>query len=188
MQAGGEFVLAYEEAFGVTFGDSRDKDGVISIALMAEAAAWCRKKGRTLLDLIDEMYVTCDLYVEGACEKNYAGASGKERMGVIMETLRANPPAAVDGVKVVRFDDVAGGTSTENGAPCPPVDLPPQNLLIFTLEDRSWIAVRPSGTEPKIKAYNGVVKATTTESLAADKTALAKRLEALNRAAGKMLE
>ena len=188
VQQGGEFVLAYEEAFGVTFGDSRDKDGVISIALMAEAAAWCKKRGMTLLDLIDRMYIDCDLYTEGACEKNYEGASGKERMGAIMEGLRTNQPAEINGSKVVRFDDVLAGRSLENGKPAQPLDLPSQNLMIFTLEDRSWIAVRPSGTEPKIKAYLGTITAVSADTLPGEKAAQEKKVKALEEAAKRMLE
>ena len=188
VQAGGEFILAYEEAFGVTFLDSRDKDGVISIALMAEAAAWCKENGRDLLDLIDEMYINCDLYTEGACEKNYEGASGKQKMGEIMEGLRANPPAEINGSKLVRFDDVLNGKSLENGAPCDPLDLPSQNLMIFTTEDKSWIAVRPSGTEPKIKAYLGTIKEVTADSLAEEKEIQKQKVADIQEAAKKMLE
>jgi len=188
VQAGGEFILAYEEAFGVTFFDSRDKDGVISIALMAEAAAWCRANGRTLLDLIDEMYLNCDLYTEGACEKFYEGASGKGRMGEIMERLRTDPPREINGTAVVRFDDVLDNRSVENGTPCAPLDLPSQDLMIFTMADRSWIAVRPSGTEPKIKAYLGTIQAVTEDSLAEQKEKQKQKIAAIQEAAAEMLE
>lgn len=67
----------------MTFGDSRDKDTVISIALMCEAAAFCKKQGRTLLDLIDDMYVDCDLYLESAAEQYYQGAQGAEQMDAL---------------------------------------------------------------------------------------------------------
>lgn len=188
VQDGGEFVLAFEEAFGVTFGDSRDKDGVTAIALISEAVAWYKQQGRTLLDLLDEIYLNCGLHLEGAAEKVYDGADGRERMNGVMDRLRRRPPETVNGSRVVRFDDILNGTSLLNGKQTAPVDLPAQNLLIFTLEDDSWIAVRPSGTEPKIKAYLGIVQLVSAADLQEQKKIQADKVQALEAAARQMLE
>ena len=187
VEDGKHFIFAYEEAFGVTFGESRDKDAVISIALMCEAAAYCKAGGRTLLDLIDEMYINCDLYMEGAAEKFYEGAQGAEQMNAIMKGIRQQPPTALNGIQVVAMDDVLTGKRYKNGVECGEVSLPKQNLLYFTLEDRSWLAIRPSGTEPKIKAYLGIIQPVTRDSLEQEKLARKDDLVALREAAVKLL-
>jgi phosphoglucomutase len=187
VQQGRDFILAYEEAFGVTFGESRDKDAVISIVLACEAAAFCKKQGRNLLDLIDEMYVHCDLHLEAAAERFYEGAQGAEQMNTIMKSIRENPPSQINGCPVKILSDVLTGTRFEKGVPSGTVSLPSQNLLYFILEDDSWLAIRPSGTEPKIKAYLGVIQSTTPDSLAADKQEQTKKLAALRQAAVQLL-
>ncbi len=184
---GKHFVLAYEEAFGVTFGDSRDKDAVISILLMSEAAAYCKQHGETLLHLMDRMYCDCGLYLEAAAEKNYEGAEGALQMDTIMKEIREHPPEAIQGSPVALMRDVLSGIEYKNGVACGRVDLPSQNLIYFVLEDRSWLAIRPSGTEPKIKAYLGVVQPTTSEGIAADRQTLSTKLAALREAAVNLL-
>jgi phosphomannomutase len=185
--AGGDFVLAFEEAFGVTFGDSRDKDGMTSILLLAEAAARSALRGKTLLDYLDEIFIQCGLHLEDAAEKFYEGVEGPARMAQVLGGLRQTPPAALAGVPVVAVRDVLNGVFQRAGVREPYTALPKQDLLTFYLEDGSWVSVRPSGTEPKVKAYVGVVVETSAKGLAEDRGRARARLESLKAQAAGLL-
>ena len=185
--AGGDFVLAFEEAFGVTFGDSRDKDGMTSILLLSEAAARSALRGKSLLDYLDEIYVECGLHLEDAAEKFYEGVEGPARMASVLGGLRKHCPARLAGVPVVAVRDVLEGVIRRDGRTEPFNELPRQDLLSFYLEDGSWVSVRPSGTEPKVKAYVGVVLQTSAKTLEADRALALGRLEGLKAAAAALL-
>lgn len=187
VQQGGDFVLAFEEAFGVTFGDSRDKDGVISVLLLAELASYCKIRGLTLLDWLDRLYQRHGLHLEDAAERFYEGVEGKPAMARVLSGLRAEPPAQLAGSRVVRVRDVLRGVVIEDGAETPVTHLPSQDLLTFYTEDGSWVSIRPSGTEPKVKAYVGVVLPCTPVDMKQKKAEARERLALLKREAESLL-
>nr|MCR5719034.1 phospho-sugar mutase [Lachnospiraceae bacterium] len=138
------YLFGYEESVGyAACEDIRDKDGISAGMLVAEAAAYYRKQGKTLFDVLNEIY---DKY--GYCneyEPNIVleGLEGKKRIERMMKAFRENIPETVAGLKVTKAIDYIDGYE----------DIPPQNAIRIYLEDDSWFAVRPSGTEPKIKFY-----------------------------------
>lgn len=144
-------VLAYEEAFGVTIGDSRDKDGIISNLLAAHIAA---DKG--FEHWLTEMYTECGYATEDAVEKEFPGAAGIDAMTNLIEQIREAPPKEFLGHPVSSARDFKTLKETRDGKEIPISHMPAQNLLYFTNKNGDWVAIRPSGTEPKVKAYLGV--------------------------------
>ena len=165
VKRGQNFLFAYEEAFGFTYSDARDKDGIISVLLLAELAADCKKNGRKVSDVLDEIYIRFGIHQEDAAEKFYEGLSGKDTMTKVLANLRNNPPHSIAGIDVVRVRDLLNSKTTTlvDGSVEPVIHLPKQDMLTFYLADNSWISLRPSGTEPKLKAYLGVRMATNKE-------------------------
>lgn len=155
---GQHFIFAYEEAFGFTYSDARDKDGILSVLLLAELAADCKARGKKVSDVLDEIYLKFGIHAEDAAEKFYEGLSGKETMANVLAGLRNNPPHAVAGIEVESVRDLLNLKTTKlsDGSVTPVIHLPKQDMLTFYLADGSWISLRPSGTEPKLKAYLGV--------------------------------
>ncbi len=148
---GARMVLAFEEAFGVTIGDSRDKDGIVSNLLAAHISA---DKG--FAHWLTAMYTECGYAAEDAVEKEFPGAAGIDAMNALIEALRQSPPKEFLGHAVISLRDFKRGIELRDGKEFPIADIPPQNLLYFTNANGDWIAIRPSGTEPKVKAYVGV--------------------------------
>lgn len=149
--AAARMVLAFEEAFGVTIGDSRDKDGIISCLL----AAHCAADGGVAYWLT-KMYETCGFAAEDAVEREFPGADGIAAMADLVEKLRLSPPAEMLGSKITTVRDFKRSIETRDGKQSPITDIPAQNLLYLINARGDWLAVRPSGTEPKVKAYVGV--------------------------------
>lgn len=146
---GGKFVFAFEESYGYLAGNFvRDKDGVSASALICEAAAFYKTKGMSLYDALLSLYDKYGYYREDLLSIVLKGREGAETIISIMENLRHNPPKTLGGVKVSEFRDYM----TYEGK----VSIPKDNVLYFLLEDDSWFAIRPSGTEPKIKIYIAV--------------------------------
>ncbi|MDX9724160.1 MAG: phospho-sugar mutase [Myxococcota bacterium] len=174
---GQRFVLAYEEAFGVTFGDSRDKDGLTAILLFAEMAALAKLQGRSMLQGIDALHLRFGIHLEAGAERFYEGVAGKQVMRELLARLREQPPAQLAGVELSSVRDLLSGQAS----------LPPQDMLTFYLRDGAWVSIRPSGTEPKIKAYLGVIRSSTAERFEVDKRAAQTRLDELHSAVEKML-
>lgn len=152
------FIAGGEESYGYMIGDFvRDKDAVSSCALIAETAAWAAGQGKTIFDVLLDIYKEFGFYLEGLISVVKKGMSGAEEIRKIMERFRENPPMLINDSKVVMIKDYQSGiareikTGTENN-----ITLPKSNVLQFFLEDGSKISVRPSGTEPKIKFYFGV--------------------------------
>lgn len=148
-QNGGKpaFVFGYEESYGYLAGTyARDKDAVLASLLICEAAAWYKARGKSLHDVLEEIYAAYGTYLEHLASITMKGKDGMARMSAIMEEWRANPPAQTAGVKVARVLDYSRGID----------GLPRENVLKFLLEDGSWYCLRPSGTEPKIKLYFAV--------------------------------
>ncbi len=153
------FIFGYEESYGYLAGTFvRDKDAVISSLLIAEMAAYYKSKDMNLLEALDKIFKKYGYYKEDLESIKLAGKEGLERIKEIMDDLRNNQPREVAGQRVKIFSDYDSRKTTyilEDRKE--DIDLPKANVLHFTLEDGSWFAARPSGTEPKIKFYFSVV-------------------------------
>jgi phosphoglucomutase len=150
-----KYIGGGEESFGYLPGDYvRDKDGVASCALTAEAAAWAVDHGKSLWDLLLDIYLEYGLYREKLVNVVRKGAEGAGEIKKMMEDFRNNPPAQIAGSRVVKTDDYLYRTSTDMlSGKKSPLHLQKSNVLQFFLADGTKISVRPSGTEPKIKFY-----------------------------------
>ena len=152
------FIGGGEESYGYMIGESvRDKDSIASAAIICEMHAWAKSQGKTLLDLLIEIYQEFGLYREGQVAITKKGIDGVAEISNIMKSFRENPPKQINGMDVVTMKDyktsecknMLDGTITK-------IDLPESNVLQFITSDSSVISLRPSGTEPKIKFYFGV--------------------------------
>lgn len=149
------YVFGYEESYGYLAGTYvRDKDAVVASMLICEMAAYYRTKGLSLLKARENMYNEYGVYVHSQHSFTFEGAAGMKKMSEIMTKLRNNVPESIAGLKVVGFDDYQTRVSKnlETGSTSE-IKLPKSNVLAFRLEDGAGIIIRPSGTEPKIKAY-----------------------------------
>lgn len=173
------YVFGFEESYGYLSGTYvRDKDGVNASMLICEMAAYYKKQGKSLLDVLDELYAEFGVFRHILINAEFEGAEGMATMQKLMESLRENRPQEIAGLAVVRFSDYLASRSVDmrTGAETA-LTLPKSNVLVFGLEDGAGVIVRPSGTEPKIKAY---VTATGTDKAAAE--AMAERLTAAAKA------
>lgn len=170
-----KFVFGYEESYGYLAGTFvRDKDGVIASLLVCEMAAYYSEKGMGLLDALEKIWKRHGYYQESQHSIQLPGASGMEQMAGIMAYLRGNPIKQVSKYPVVRVEDYKTGiATTPDGEKLDTIDLYRSDVLRYILEDGSWIAVRPSGTEPKIKIYFSCV--------ARDKVTALRRSEQMTR-------
>jgi phosphoglucomutase len=142
-----QFLFGYEESYGYLTGTyARDKDAVVASLLISEAAAYYKSLGKTLYDVLLELYRQYGTYLEKLESRTLKGQDGVAKIGAIMADWRSNPPAEVEGIKVERVLDYGQGLD----------GLPPENVLKFMMADGSWFCLRPSGTEPKIKVYFAV--------------------------------
>lgn len=152
------YVIGGEESFGLMIGDQlRDKDAVSAVALLCEMAAYEKNQGRSLFDKLIELYIQYGLYYENLISITKKGMNGQQEIADMMEGYRNNPPATIDGSKVVQLLDyeLQTGKNPVTGAQWN-IELPKSNVLQFITEDGSKISARPSGTEPKIKFYFSV--------------------------------
>ncbi|OXM14150.1 phospho-sugar mutase [Paenibacillus herberti] len=141
------FLFGYEESYGYLTGTyARDKDAVVAAMLIAEAAAFYKHQGKTLYDVLLELYAQYGAYLEGLESRTLKGLDGVQKIGAIMDNFRSTPPQEAAGVKVAEVLDYSLGLD----------GLPKENVLKYLLEDGSWFTLRPSGTEPKIKVYFAV--------------------------------
>ena len=152
------FIGGGEESYGYLAGEFvRDKDAVIACSLIAEAAAWAKDKGKSLYDLLVDIYLEFGFYKESLINVSKKGKEGQEEIQKMMENYRNNTPKSLGGSKVIKIHDyllsksihIPEGTTSE-------IKLPKSNVLQFITANGSKITVRPSGTEPKIKFYFGV--------------------------------
>ncbi len=153
------FMFGFEESFGYLSGtDVRDKDGVNACMLIAEAASWYKKMyNKTLADAIDMLYEQYGYYGDKVTSFVLPGKDGLEKMQTVMAALRANPPREFAGEKVAALRDYQTSVRTTADGATEALTLPKSNVLYFELENKAWICVRPSGTEPKIKLYVNAV-------------------------------
>jgi phosphoglucomutase len=160
-----KYIGGGEESFGYLAGDFvRDKDAISACALIAEAAAWARDHGKSLWELLLDIYAEYGLFREKLVNVVRKGAEGAAEIKSMMEGYRNNPPAMISGSKVVKTDDYLTSLSTDLATGKKnPLMLPKSDVLQFFLADGTKISVRPSGTEPKIKFYfsaNTLLKST----------------------------
>lgn len=152
-----KYLFGYEESYGYLIEPFvRDKDAVQVALKVAEMASFYESQGKTLLDALEDVYKQFGYYKEALISKVFEGKSGQGEMAMLLDTVRQNPPAEIAGKKVVLYEDYLTATATTITGDKLPIDLPKENVLKFKLEDESWIAIRPSGTEPKCKYYFGV--------------------------------
>jgi phosphoglucomutase len=152
------YIVGGEESFGLMIGDKvRDKDAVSAVALLCEMAAVEKEKGSSLFDKMIDMYLQYGFYLETLISITKKGMNGQKEIADMMENYRKNPPAQINGSKVVELLDyeMQTGKDLESGERWK-IDLPKSNVLQFKTEDGSKISARPSGTEPKIKFYFSV--------------------------------
>jgi len=152
------FIGGGEESYGYLAGDFvRDKDAVMSCALIAEAAAWAKDQDKGLLDILDDMYVQFGLYKEHLISVVRKGKQGAEEIAAMMDKLRSAPPLSLAGSDVVTVNDFKTGISVDMISDLRfEINLPKSNVLQIISQDGSIVTVRPSGTEPKIKFYFSV--------------------------------
>jgi phosphoglucomutase len=159
-----EYVFGYEESYGCLVGThSRDKDAIVAVMCLCEAAAYYGSKGSSLYDQMNKIYDKYGYFKEDLVSITLKGITGMEKIKEIMEGYRKNPPKTAGDYRVLKVRDYQKDTITDMVAgKVTPTGLPKSDVLYFDLNDNAWCAVRPSGTEPKIKFYFGV-KGTTME-------------------------
>ena len=165
------FILGFEESYGYLSGThARDKDAVVASMLICEMAAYYKSKGKSLIDVMNELYKEFGIYKHTVISLQFEGAEGMEKMKSIMQSLRANVMESLAGLKVKFFSDykTLKRTNLETGED-EDILLPSTNALVYELENDNLFIVRPSGTEPKIKAY--MTACTSTQAQADELTA-----------------
>ncbi|MGN1416880.1 MAG: phospho-sugar mutase [Oscillospiraceae bacterium] len=166
------YIFGFEESYGYLAGSYvRDKDAVVASMLICEMAAFYRTKGISLLKARENLYNKYGVYFHSQKSFTCEGASGMERMKEIMADLRANTPKTIGGLTVTRFDDYIASTSVDTATGAKTMlTLPKSDVLTFVLTDGASVVIRPSGTEPKIKAYFTTTGKTQEEAKALEAT------------------
>ena len=153
-----EYVFGFEESYGCLVGThARDKDAVVAVMALCEAAAYYKTQGITLWDQMLNIYNKYGYYKEDLFTMTFKGADGAKKMQDMMEAYRKNKTKQVGAYKVLRLRDYKNDVITDLATgETVPTGLPKSNVLYFELENDAWFCVRPSGTEPKIKFYAGI--------------------------------
>ena len=174
------YVFGLEESYGCLVGThARDKDAIVAVMCLCEVASFCKKQGKTLWDMMLDLYEKYGYFKETQYTITLKGIDGAKQITEIMNKLRSNPPKAFGDLKVLKFRDyqedvildMETGEKTKTG-------LPKSNVLYFELPDNNWCCARPSGTEPKIKFYMGV-KGSSLEDAAAKNAKLTEDIKAI---------
>lgn len=161
------YMMGFEESFGYLIKPFvRDKDAIQAVLVVAELAAYYRSRGLTLADGIEEIYKEYGYYAEKTISVTLSGVDGAEQIKAIMAKFRNNAPTEWNATAITVVEDFKAQTATVADGTVTNLTTPPSDVLKYTLADGSWIAVRPSGTEPKIKFYIAVVGETNEESQA----------------------
>ena len=159
------YMMGFEESFGYLIKPFvRDKDAIQAVLVVAELAAYYRSRGLTLADGIEEIYKEYGYYAEKTISVTLSGVDGAEQIKEIMAKFRNNAPKEWNATAITVVEDFKAQTATAADGTVTNLTTPPSDVLKYTLADGSWIAVRPSGTEPKIKFYIAVVGETNEES------------------------
>ena len=152
------YMMGFEESFGYLIKPFvRDKDAIQAVLVVAELAAYYRSRGLTLADGIEEIYKEYGYYAEKTISVTLSGVDGAEQIKAIMTKFRNNAPKEWNATAITVVEDFKAQTSTAADGTVTALTTPPSDVLKYTLADGSWLAVRPSGTEPKIKFYIAVV-------------------------------
>ena len=150
------FLFGYEESYGYLTGTyARDKDAIVAAMLICEAAAYYSTQGKTLYDVLQELYQQFGYYLETQQSRTLKGIDGVQQIAAIMNSFREQPPVEIAGVSVIEVLDYSKGIQ----------GLRPENVLKYMLADGSWFCLRPSGTEPKIKVYFAVKGSSTEDAV-----------------------
>ncbi|MDW8705814.1 phospho-sugar mutase [Streptococcus suis] len=159
------YMFGFEESFGYLIKPFvRDKDAIQAVLIVAEIAAYYRSRGMTLADGIDEIFKEYGYFAEKTISVTLSGKDGAEQIKAIMAKFRDNSPAQFNATDITVFEDFALQTKTDKDGNVEKLTTPPSDVLKYTLADDSWFAVRPSGTEPKIKFYIATVGETLAEA------------------------
>ncbi|QSX05382.1 phospho-sugar mutase [Sedimentibacter sp. zth1] len=164
------FIFGYEESYGYLYGDFvRDKDAVIASMLIAEMSAYYKKRGKTLIDVLNSLYERHGIFIDEVVSFTVEGVSGHNKISKIIEYFRDNKPNIINGNSITNLFDYKLGIHYDLiTGDFDKLQLPKSNVLKFCFEDESWFVIRPSGTEPKIKVYfslNGKSEQETRERL-----------------------
>ena len=152
------YVFGYEESYGCLIADfARDKDGVQASLMLCEAAAYYKSQGKTLVDVLNELYAEHGYFLDAQTNVVHKGAAGVSKIAALLENLRRDPPHAIGDITVTAVEDYLSESMCRAG-------FPKSNVLRYLLSDGSFVAVRPSGTEPKCKYYYCVVGKTREEA------------------------
>lgn len=154
----GTYLFGLEESYGCLIGTyARDKDAVSATVALCEAAAYYATQGKTLWDIMLEMYEKYGYYLDRITAMDFPGLEGMDKMQSMLNAFRENPPKEIAGYKVEKVRDYSNDTILDvSTGETSPIGLPNSNVLYYELEGGAWVCVRPSGTEPKIKFYYGV--------------------------------
>lgn len=151
------FLFGFEESYGYLIQDfARDKDAIQALVLLAEIAAYYKAENKTMYDALQELFETYGYFIEETISVTMDGAEGSEKIKALMRDTRAEGIQSFGGKNVVVTQDFQTQKATTNEGQVSDITLPQANVLKYLLEDGSWVAIRPSGTEPKIKFYIGV--------------------------------
>ena len=173
------FMFGFEESYGYLVKSFvRDKDAVQAVLLLTEVAARFKNEGKTLYDGLQALYAKHGYFLEKTISVTVAGLEGPQKIKALLDGLRASVPTSFGGLKVALAQDFAVNEQKDANDVVSEIGLPTSNVLKYILEDGSWIAVRPSGTEPKIKFYIGA-KADSEEAAKEKVAALQADLEKL---------
>lgn len=152
-----KFLFGYEESYGYLISDfARDKDAVQAALLATEVCAYYKKQGISLYEALIRVYEKYGFYREGLRSMTLKGKEGTEQIQQTLASFRSNPPARLGNFKVTKFEDYLLSVRNTAEGKTEAIDLPKSNVLKYYFEDGSWVCLRPSGTEPKIKFYFGV--------------------------------
>lgn len=179
----GEYLFGFEESYGCLIGThARDKDAIVATMALCEAAAYYKTQGKTLWDAMIDMYEKYGYYKDDVKAIGLSGIEGLEKIQKIMTTLRENTPTEVGGYKVLSARDYKLDTikNMETGE-VTTTGLPSSNVLYYDLSDNVWLCARPSGTEPKIKFYFGVVGSSLEDANAKSKALAESVTEMINK-------
>ncbi|KAA8381158.1 phospho-sugar mutase [Leuconostoc carnosum] len=161
------FLFGFEESFGYLVKPfSHDKDAIQALVLFAEVAAYYKSQGKTFADGVQELFEKFGYFEEKTISLDFPGIHGNDEMAAIIAKFRDNQPETIGGVTVTRIQDFSTATETRADRTIITLPQPKANVLKYWLADGSWVAVRPSGTEPKLKFYIGVVSDTQEKSQA----------------------
>ncbi|MFQ7322042.1 MAG: phospho-sugar mutase, partial [Lactobacillus delbrueckii] len=156
----GKFLMGFEESYGYLFqAFARDKDAMQGALMFAEVASYYASKGMTVFDGLQEIWKKYGVAYEITRAIEMPGIGGQKKMAELMSKLREEHLSEINGAKVLKIEDYQEQVTVENGEETPLTGFPKSNVLKYFLDDETWVALRPSGTEPVIKAYVGVNKA-----------------------------